>query len=61
MPMISHPLRFFSRRVEEDGLRETCPECNGSGKFGSGDCRHRDGIGEVPVKPSTKTDDDRNQ
>jgi hypothetical protein len=43
------------RRVEDDGPREPCPECKGSGKFASGNCRHCDGTGEVPGKPLTKT------
>jgi RecJ-like exonuclease len=43
------------RIPDGDEVYVTCPECRGSGRFGSGECPHCDGTGKVPVKPPTKT------
>jgi len=44
------------RIPDGDEVYVTCPECRGSGRFGSGDCPHCEGSGQVPVKP-TKPDE----
>jgi DnaJ-class molecular chaperone len=40
--------------LEGDEIEKVCPECNGTGRFGRGDCPNCEGLGKVYVKPEPK-------
>src|ERR1700761_242059 len=41
------------QRIEEgDEIYDVCPECGGSGRFGTMDCHYCGGDGRVPGKPA---------